>query len=135
MTMWEKPDAPPTKTTGACVNKMILGGRYCESRYTATMMGMAFEGIGVLAYDNQRKVFINSWIDNMGTGITVMEGTWDDATHSLELKGKVTNPLTGKDCNLRQVTKWTDKDHQTMEMYRTVDGKEMKDMEIVMTRK
>lgn len=135
MTMWEKPDAPPTKTTGGCVNKMILGGRYCESRYTANMMGMPFEGIGTLAYDNQRKVFIDTWIDNMGTGITIMEGTWDDATHSLELKGKVVDPMSGKDCWLRQVTTWKDKDHQVMEMYRTQNGKEVKEMEIALTRK
>jgi hypothetical protein len=135
MTMWEKPDAPPTKTTGACVNKMILGGRYSESRYTANMMGMAFEGIGTLAYDNHRKVFINSWVDNMGTGITLLEGKWDDATKSLELKGTVIDPVTGKDCHMRQVTTWKDKDHQVMEMYRTTGGKEIKEMEIALTRK
>ncbi|MBO9727391.1 MAG: DUF1579 domain-containing protein [Chitinophaga sp.] len=135
MTMWDKPDGPPTKTTGACVNKMILGGRYCESRYTANMMGMPFEGIGTMAYDNQRKVFIDTWIDNMGTGITIMEGNWNDATHSLELKGKVVDPLTGKDCWLRQVTTWKDKDHQVMEMFRSQDGNERKEMEIALTRK
>lgn len=135
MTFWEKPDAPPTKSSGTCVNKMILGGRYCESRYTAEMMGSPFEGIGIMAYDNTRKAFINTWIDNMGTGIMILEGKWNEADNALELSGKVTDPVTGKEVNIRQVMKWQDNDHQTLEMYRTTDGNEAKEMEIMLTRK
>ena len=135
MTFWEKPDAPPTKSSGTCVNKMILGGRYSESRYTAEMMGSPFEGIGIMAYDNTRKVFINTWIDNMGTGIMILEGKWNEADNALELSGKVTDPVTGKEVNIRQVMKWQDNDHQTLEMYRTTDGNEAKEMEIMLTRK
>src|SRR5881628_1758500 len=67
MTSWMKPDAPPTKSTGNMVNRMILGGRYQESRATGSFMGQPFEGVGTLGYDNAKKVFVNSWVDNMGT--------------------------------------------------------------------
>src|SRR5438132_1632850 len=50
VTLWEKPGAPPQKSTGTTINKMVLGGRYQESVNTGTMMGMPFEGHGTLAY-------------------------------------------------------------------------------------
>jgi hypothetical protein len=34
----------------------------------------------------QKKMFSSSWVDNMGTGIMNMEGTWDEATKSIILK-------------------------------------------------
>ncbi|PSL47915.1 uncharacterized protein DUF1579 [Chitinophaga niastensis] len=135
MTFWERPGAPPTKATGTCTNKMILGGRYQDSRFTATMMGMPFEGIGTLAYDNSRKVFISSWIDNMSTGMMILEGRWNQDAMALELNGKVKDPVSGKEMNIREVMKWKDDGHQLMEMYRTADGKEFKEMEINFTRK
>lgn len=52
------------------------------------MMGMPFEGHGTLAYDNHRKMFVSTWIDNMGSGIMVLEGTYDDASKTLTLMGK-----------------------------------------------
>jgi hypothetical protein len=35
---------------------------------------MPFEGISTLGYDNAKKTFFSTWIDNMGTGMMVMEG-------------------------------------------------------------
>ena len=43
-TLWAAPGAPPTKSTGTAVNRMILGGRYQESKNTGNFMGMPFEG-------------------------------------------------------------------------------------------
>jgi hypothetical protein len=136
MTMWQAPGAPATKATVACNNKMILGGRYQESKYTGELMGTAFEGISILAYDNAKKNFTSTWIDNMGTGITVMEGAWDNASKSLITKGKRIDPATGKELTIRQVFKLIDDNNQLLEMYTTpAGGKEFKDMEIKLTRK
>jgi hypothetical protein len=135
MTMWMKPDAPPTTSTGTTTNKMILGGRYQESIHKGTLMGMPFEGHGLLAYDNAKKIFQNSWVDNMGTGIMNSEGAWDDASKSITFTGKVTDPATGKDMGVKEIFKMTDDDHHMMEMYMVSDGKEFKTMEIKFTRK
>ena len=35
------------------------------------MKDMQFKGMGVEGYDNVKKKFVASWIDNMGTGIHV----------------------------------------------------------------
>lgn len=31
--------------------------------------------MSLLAYDNARKLFISTWIENVGTGMMVLEGT------------------------------------------------------------
>jgi hypothetical protein len=136
VTMWMDPGQPSQKSTATCTNKMVLNGLYQESVHKGTMMGMPFEGHGTVGYDNAKKVFVSSWIDNMGSGIMNAEGTWDNATKSLVMKGKTTDPLTGKDKDFREVMKFTDDNNQTMEMYGAgPDGKEMKMMEIKFTRK
>ena len=71
---WMEENAPAQKSTGTCENKMILGGRYQQSTHKGDMSGMPFEGIGITGFDNIRKVFVNSWVDNMGTGIMYLEG-------------------------------------------------------------
>lgn len=135
MSMWMAPNTAPTSSTGTTVNKMVLGGRYQESVHKGTLMGMPFEGHSLLAYDNAKKIFQNTWVDNMGTGIMKMEGTWDDATKSITLTGTTVDPSTGKDMNVREVFKMVDDDHQTMEMYMNHNGQEFKTMEIKYTRK
>ena len=135
ITMWSAPGAPEQKMEATCVNKMILGGRYQESNHTGTMMGMPFEGIGTTGWDNASKHFVNSWVDNFGTGMTFMEGPWDEAKKTMTLKGKMVDPMTGKLIALRQVLKVIDDNTQFMEQYTNKDGKEFKNMEIKMTRK
>lgn len=135
MTFWMAPGAPPSTQTGSNTNKMILGGRYQESRHTSTMGGQPFEGIGVMGYDNAKKTFFSTWVDNMGTGVIFLEGKWDDASRSIHFAGKATDPATGKDMAIREVVKWVDDNTQLMEMYIMKDGAEFKSMEIKMTRK
>ncbi len=136
VTMWEKPGAPPQKSTGSTVNKMVLGGRYQESVNTGTMMGMPFEGHGTLGYDNTKKVFVSTWIDNMGTGVMNMSGPWDAATKSVALTGKETDPMTGKETDYKETFTVVDDNTQMMDMYgHGPDGKEFKMMEIKFIRK
>jgi len=133
---WMAPDqsaGPPSKAT--VENKMVLGGRYQESVYKGTMMGMPFEGHGTMAFDNAKKKFINTWIDNSGTGLMYMEGPYDETTKIITMSGKMIDPSTGKDCEMRQELKSTDDKHQVLTMYTTKNGKEFKSMEIKLTKK
>ncbi len=133
--MWMHPDSPAIKMSGTAVNKMILGGRYQESVHTGTMMGMPFEGRSTVGYDNAKKVFMSSWIDNMGTGVMNMVGTWDEATKTINFTGKMVDPGTGKDLDMRETWQIIDDNTQKMEMFCTKNGKEMKSMEMTMKRK
>jgi hypothetical protein len=133
-TMWMDPGAPPQTNTGTATNKMMFGGRYQRSVHNSSMEGMPFEGEGTVAYDNAKKMFVSTWVDNMGTGIMQMEGPWDEAAKSMTLKGTCQDPTTGKECTMREVYKIVDDKHHEMEMYQTNNGKETKVMAMKMTR-
>ena len=90
------PDSP-TRRQSRLREQNDYGGRYQQSTYTGNLGGMPFEGIGTLAYDNSRKVYVSSWIDNMGTGMMYLEGTYDEATKTLTMKGKAVDVTTGQD--------------------------------------
>jgi hypothetical protein len=132
---WMAPDAPPTTNTATMTNKTILGGRYQQSTFKSTMEGQPFEGMGTIAYDNSKKKWVSTWVDNMGTGMVIMEGDMDQATKTMNMSGKMTDPMTGKDCKMREVITFTDDKTQKMEMYSDQGGGEMKVMEMVLTKK
>ena len=133
--MWMDPNAPAQVMKASCVNTMILGGRYQQSVNIGSFNGMPFEGHSLTGWDNTRKLFVSTWVDNMGTGIMYLEGTWDAATKSMNLKGKMTDPMSGKEIPVRQVMKIIDDNTHIMEQYDTRDGKESKSMEIKFVRK
>lgn len=137
VTMWMADGAPPMTSKSTSVNTMIFGGLYQQSKHTGNMMGAPFEGMSTTAYDNTTKEYVSTWIDNMGTGILIMRGNWDDATKSINMSGKMMNPANGLECSMREVFKVIDDDHQVMEMYGPdpATGKEYKNMEIKYTRK
>ncbi|MNL20809.1 hypothetical protein D3C87_1420730 [compost metagenome] len=114
---------------------MILGGRYQEAIYNGTMMGQPFEGKSTLAYNNASKEFTTTFIDNMGTGMMVAIGKYDEASKSMNLKGEMVSPLNGKKTPYREVYTFIDANTRKMEMYDTKKGEEYKSMEITMTRK
>lgn len=135
-TMWMAPDAPPMVSKGTATTKMIMGGRYQQMIFKGDMMGQPFEGIATSGYDNARKVWTSSWIDNMSTGIMNMDGTWDEATKTLTSTGKMLCPANGKMCEMKEVQKMVDDNTQVMEMYGPdmKTGKMYKNMEIKLTR-
>lgn len=134
ISFYYNPDSPSVNKT-VCESKMILGGRYQQSTYTGSIDGMPFEGINTLAFDNARKIYVSTWVDNMGTGIMYMEGTYDAATTTMNFKGKATDVVSGKDIAVREIFKIVDNKTHTMEMYETKDGKEMKTMSILLKKK
>jgi hypothetical protein len=134
--MWMEPNSQPITSKGACTNKMILGGRYQESQFSGDFMNQKMEGIGHMAYDNAKKQFESTWLDNMGTGIMKTSGTYDPATKTLTMTGTQVDPMTGKDCAIRETLKFIDRDNHVMEMYTTPNGaQEFKTMEIKFVRK
>lgn len=136
VSQWMDPSAPPTKSKATDVVKMSMNGLYQIGEFSTTMMGMPMMGQSTLAYDNAKKKFVMTWIDNLGSGIVFMTGNYDEATKTLELKGKQTDPMTGTDSDMRQVNKYIDADSYTMALYGAgMDGKEVKFMEGTFKRK
>jgi len=131
---WMDPAGDPMETEGKASVEMILGGRYMKSTHTGTMMGMPFEGINLQGYDNATKEFTAIWIDNMGTGISVSKGKYDESTHSINFKGSMLDPITKEDMSFRQVVKTIDDNHFMFEMFMNNKGQEFKSMVVDYTR-
>jgi hypothetical protein len=140
---WMNPDAAPTESKGTSVARAVMGGRYVITDHSGKfqmpgadgkMTEMDFKGMATEGYDNPKKKFVSSWIDNMGTGIMNSEGTYDPATKTLTYTGEYT-PMPGMTTKMRQLVKITNHDHRTMEFFEDRGGKEVKTMEINYTRK
>ncbi len=134
ITFWMKPGADPMKWNATSVSEMVMDGRYQRMTTTGSFMGMTSNGMSITGYDNAKKTFFTTWIDNMGTGITTAEGKWDAAKHCIEYKGKMYEPMSKKDMSYRQVLTFIDDNHQKMEMFIIGKEKEYKSMEILLTR-
>ena len=129
-------DPNPQKWKMTAFTKMILGGRYQESRHTGNVMGQPFEGVSVMGYDNASNKIVSTWYDNFGTGIMYLTGEYNPNSDTVELRGKMTDPLTGNEKPYRELFKIIDNDTRKIEMYDVdANGMEYKSMEITMTRK
>jgi hypothetical protein len=142
--LWMNPDpnAPPQQSKGTATRKSMMGGRYSVMDVTGKMQmpgedgkpkDMQFKGMGIEGYDNVKKKFVSSWIDNMGTGIQFSEGTYDPGTNTFTYTSEI-EMMPGMKTPVREVIKATDKDHMVLEWYENRGGQEKKTMEINYTR-
>lgn len=132
---WMEPGKPPTESSGSAEMKMVLDGRFLQQEFSGDMMGHPYSGIGISGYDNLRKRYVSTWIDTMGTGVFVMDGTGSADGKTITLKGQHAE-LGGGQMSHRAIWKLVDANTQIFEMYGTHGhGKEMKMMEITYTRK
>ncbi len=141
--MWMDPSAPPQESKGTSTRKAIMDGRYFIAEHKGTfqmpgadgkMQEMNFTGMAIEGYDNAKKKFVSSWIDNMSTMIMNSEGTFDPSAKTFTYHAE-SEMMPGKMTKIREVVKIVDKDHHTFEWYDDSHGSEMKTMEISYTRK
>ena len=141
--MWMEPGQPPSESKGTMSRKAEMGGRYFIGQAAGKfqmpgpdgkMMEMDFKGMSIEAYDNAKKKFTSAWIDSMGTGIMMSEGTYDPGSKTFTFHADY-DMAPGMKTKIRETLKVTDKDHHLMEWYEMRGGQEMKTMEIAYTRK
>lgn len=133
---YPQPGAAPKKAQAVCVNEMILGGRFQRSTHIGNIMGMPLEGECISGYDNGRKVFFSTWIDNMGTDMMYSEGRYDAEKKCIEYIGTCTDPTSGKIMGCKQYLIFRDPNAMTLERYIAApQGEEFMSMEIRFTRK
>ncbi len=135
--------AEPMTSKGTATRKPMMGGRYYELNVQGEMempgadgkmMKMDFKGMALEGYDNVKEKFVSTWMDNMGTGIMMAEGTYDPASKTFTFTSEM-EMMPGMKTKVREVIKIVDKYHHTFEWYEDRGGKEMKTMEINYTRK
>ena len=132
---WMEPGKPPMESTGTAEMKMLLDGRFLYQEYHGQMMGQPFSGIGIDAYDNMTQKYVTAWMDTMGTGIFMMEGTASPDGKTITLHGSHPEPGGGRMTH-RAVWTLVDANSQTFDMYGAHHGgSEMKMMEILYSRK
>ena len=140
--MWMDPSAPPSESKGTATRRAEMGGRYfvmdASGKFAmpgpdGKMQPFDFKGRATEGYDNAKRKFVSSWIDNMATGIMISEGTYDPATKTFTFHA--THEMApGVQTKVRETIKVTDKDHHTMEWFEQRGGQEVKTMEIAYTR-
>ncbi len=137
-TFWNHPGAEPSTTEGTAEMESILGGRYIKTVHKSMVMGMPMEGWSIDAYDNGKKEFISIWIDNMGTGVSISRGTYDESSATHHHTGIMYDAMSGKDTKFRSVVKQIDDNKIVFDMYGQYNGQyngqEFKMMEMVYTR-
>jgi hypothetical protein len=123
----------PMTSEGQSELKLMLGDRYLEEHATGNMGGMQFEGHGITGYDNAKKMYVFSWVDNMGTGIMNGTGSYDEAKKMLTMKSTGTG-MDGKPATYRSTMTFPDDNTMLFTMFTVEKGKEKKMMEMTYTR-
>jgi hypothetical protein len=96
---------------------MLLGSRFLEMKQQGNMMGMDYQSIMTLGYNNTDKKMTLTTITNMGTGTLSLIGDWDEKSKSAILFGQLTNPVTKNSINVKQVVTFIDKDTTLIESF------------------
>lgn len=136
VTAWMMPGQPPMESNGTAVNSWIMGGRFVQQKFSGQFMGQPFEGVGYTGYDNVKKTYWSSWMDNMGTGIMNSTGSTTDGGKTWTFMTSMADPMTGKDAPVEERVTVVDHDHHNFEMWSPgPDGKMMKTMALAYSRK
>lgn len=134
VTMYNTGSPEPMVTEGTAVMEVLLGGRYLQSKFTAVMMGMPFEGMSLDAYDNALDEYSSIWIDNMGTGVFISKGKWNLDTKKLELVGDMVDPVSKTGKKTYTVIDYESKDSMHQKMYTMEGDKKILMMEMKYSR-
>jgi len=136
------PTSKAQESKGTAVRKSVMGGRYFELDVNGKMQmpgadgkmkDVDFKGMGLEGYDNAKKKFVSTWVDNMGTSIMMSEGDYDPTTKTFTYTGDYQMAPQMKQ-KIREVIKVADKNHHTFEYYEIRGGQDAKTMEINYTR-
>ena len=130
------PDQPFMESQGTDISRSGPGGLWLVSDYTAEFGGQKFEGHGTLGYDSIKKKYVGTWIDSMGTGLNVYEGTYDEKASAINYTHRTTDPESGKEVTYRSKIVIADDDHYAMSMFmKAPDGTEFESLRLEYTRK
>lgn len=134
--VWMAPGAEPMESTASASMELVMDGRFVKTRYEGSIMGAPFTGMGLMGYDNTRKLFTSLWIDSMSTSMSMAYGSLDETGTILTFVGTMDEPTTGEiGKSYKQVLRMIDEDHSVFEMWEILYGEPFKVMEIEYTRK
>ena len=132
---WMDPAKVPMETQGEAKLKMILEGRFLRQEFKGELMGKTIHGTGFDGFDRTTGKYVTVWMDDSCTQMMFATGTSKDNGKTIEYTGEHGDPQAGQAVKVRSVFTQLDKDRFTFEMFQTREGKEVKGMELLYTRK
>jgi hypothetical protein len=135
MKMWMDPSQPPAEIKATVKREWIMGGRFVQESVKGEFEGKPFEGLGLWGYDSAQKKYTT--VRACGLCGMVQSDTSDiDATgRKFECTTEGKCPVTGEMVKGRDEVVIESKDRIVANIFKTMDGKEFKAMEIVSVRK
>jgi hypothetical protein len=127
--------AKPMSGKGTETTKM-LGGFWAQSEMKCTMMEQPMSGNMTLGYSPEKKKYIGTWVDSMGSQLWTYQGTVDESGKILTLDTEGPCPMQGgKICAFKEVIEIKDKDNRTFSSSVQMDGKWVKMMQVTYKRR
>lgn len=93
--IWSSPGAEPSQHEGTSENRMILGGRFLESRTEGGRGAMPVEGLTIMGFDKRYERFTVVGFDTWGTYYITAAGGYDPETRTITMMGEDDDPVLG----------------------------------------
>jgi hypothetical protein len=132
--VWTDPSQPPAEAKATVHGQWIMDGRFVQQTLKGECNGKACEGLRLFGYDKAQNKF--TFVQACGICGTISNGlaTCSDAGKRFVCAREEYCPLTGQKVTGRDETIIESNDRIVTNVYRNVDGKELKVMEIVSIR-
>lgn len=113
----------PMVSEGTAKFSWLIDGRFLLQEFNGDMMGMPMQGFGVQGFDNVKRQYTGTWLDNMSTGIMTMQGSLDQTGKVLTLIGGMDEPMTGEmNKPVAFITTVIDENHMKFECKELIHG-------------
>ena len=135
MRLWTDPSQPPAELKGTVERKWIMGNRFVQENLKGEYAGASFEGMGVWGYDATQKKFSITRICGLCAQMSHSAASVDPSAKKFESMTEECCPITGQKIKGRDEVVIESNDKIVVNVYKSIDNKEVKAMEIVSVRK
>jgi hypothetical protein len=133
--LWANPSQAPAEVQGTIERRWIMGGRFVQETVKVAHNGKTCEGMGLLGYDNGQKKFTATRACGLCGTVSSSVGTCNDSGKKFEFAKEECCPLSGQKVKGRDEIVIESNDRIVLNVFKTLEGKEVKVMEIVSIRK
>ena len=136
MKLWTDPSQTPAELKGTIERKWIMGGRFVQetARGACAKTGKTFEGMGLLGYDAAQKKFTCVKACDLSGTISSGLVTCDSSGTRFECVKEECCPLTAQKIKARDEVVVENNDRIVVNLYKTINDREVKVGEIVSIR-
>lgn len=136
MTFWSSPDSKGESSRGTSRISWVLGKRFVEEQFKGEAAGAAFEGLGIMGYDNGSRTFSTVWIDSLNTALTTATGRYVPDQNAFELVSQLYDPLLSRAKTVHSTLRFSSPDSYVFTMTdESPEGKRFTSLEMIYRRK